>query len=182
MIRIFTTLSIVALLLMATALLLGLFVGDLHDGTPSADTLRWAFVHRMMGTGAALVVVLVNCIGVTYFIGSGRWCKEVSETYQLDPKFVRQSNWLKRKSFSWAFSSMAVVVCVGALGAAADPATLRQGTEHWVTPHLIGAFLGLLYIAFAFFVQAGRIAEHSAVIDAIMAEVRRIRQEHGLEV
>jgi hypothetical protein len=182
MIRIFTTLAITAVLLMAAALLLGLFVGDLHHGTPDANTLRWAFVHRMMGIGAALVVVLVNSIGMTYFIGSGRWCKEVSDTYQLDPKLVRQSTWLKRKAFPWAVSSMLVVVCVGALGAAADPATLRQGTEHWVTPHLIGAFLGLLYIAFAFYMEAGRIAEHSAVIDAIMVEVRRIRQEHGLEV
>src|SRR5690242_16402093 len=112
MIRIFTTLAITAVLLMATTLCLGLFVGDLHDGTPSADTLRWAFVHRMMGIGSALVVVLVNSIVMTYFIGTSRWCKEVSETYGLDPKYVRRSTELKRSTFPWAFLSMLVVVGV----------------------------------------------------------------------
>src|SRR5262245_10734720 len=53
MIRIFTSLAITAVLLMAAALLLGLYVGDIH-GTQDADTLRWAMVHRLIGTGAAL--------------------------------------------------------------------------------------------------------------------------------
>ncbi len=181
MIRIFTTLAITAVLLMAAALLLGLYVGDIH-GTKDADTLRWAMVHRLMGLGAALAVVLVNSIVMTYFIGTSRWCKEVSETYQLDPQFVQRSAALKRSAFPWAFMSMLVVVGVGALGGAADPATLRQGTEYWVTPHLIGAFAGLVFIAFSFFMEAGRIAAHHVVIEDIVAVVRRIRQERGLDV
>jgi hypothetical protein len=77
---------------------------------------------------------------------------------------------------------MLVVVAVGALGAAADPATRRLGTEHWVTPHLLGAFAGLAFVAYAYFMEAGRIAAHHGVIDEIVAEVRRIREERGLPV
>lgn len=181
MIRIFTTLAITSVLLMAAALSLGLFVGDLHD-SPTIDTQNWARVHRLIGLGAALVVVLVNSIVMTYFIGTGRWCKEVSETYQLDAQYVQRSTRLKRSAFPWAFFSMLVVVAVGALGAAADPATRRLGTEHWVTPHLLGAFAGLAFVAYAYFMEAGRIAAHHGVIDEIVAEVRRIREERGLPV
>ena len=38
----------------------------------------------LTGTSAALAVVFVHSIAVTYFIGTSRWCKEVTETYQLD--------------------------------------------------------------------------------------------------
>jgi hypothetical protein len=181
MIRIFTTLAITAVLLMVAALILGLYVGDIH-GTRDADTLRWAVVHRLIGLGAALAVVLVNSIVMTYFIGTSRWCKEVTETYRLDAQYLQRSVRLKRSTFPWAFLSMLAVVAVGALGAAADPMTLRQGTENWVTIHLIGAFAGLAFIALAFFMEAGRIAAHHVVIEDIMHEVRRIRQERGLEV
>jgi hypothetical protein len=181
MIRIFSTLAITAVLLMAAALLLGLYVGDIH-GTQDADVLRWAMVHRLVGLVAALVVVLVNSIVMTYFIGTSRWCKEVTETYRLDPRNLERSVRLKRGTFPWAVLSMLAVVGVGALGAAADPATLREGTEFWVTPHLVGAFAGLMFVTFAFFMEAARIAAHHAVIEDIVAEVRRIRQERGLQV
>ncbi len=85
---------------MAAALVLGLYVGDLHQ-QPSPDTLRWASVHRLLGVAAALVVVLVNSIVVTYFIGTSRWCKEVVETYGLDAQFIRRSVALKRRTFPW---------------------------------------------------------------------------------
>ena len=34
-------------------------------------------------------VVLVESVVVTYFIGTSRWCKEVVETYRLDPAAVQ---------------------------------------------------------------------------------------------
>lgn len=181
MIRIFISLVVVALVMMAAALVFGLYVGDLHsEHTP--DTLRWASVHRLLGVAAALVVVLVNSIVVTYFIGTSRWCKEVVETYGLDAEFIRRSVVLKRRTFPWALMSMLAIVGVVALGGAADPASGRQGTEHWVMPHLIGALVGLAFIAYAFFVQGQNIAAHHQVINDIVAEVRRIRVERGLEV
>ena len=181
MTRIFITLAWFAFLLMAAALILGLSVGDIrHD--PSEDDRVWATIHRLTGIAAALAVVLVNSIVVTYFIGTSRWCKEVTEAYQLDPKWVRGSTRLKRRTFPWALISMLTVVGVVALGGAADPATRRPGTELWVTPHLIGSLVGLIIIGYSFVVQWNNIHANHEVINYILAEVRRIRSERGLEV
>jgi hypothetical protein len=179
--RIFASLASFALALMAVTLLLGLFVGDLHlPHSNQIDDL--GMVHRMFGIAIALVVVLVNSIAVTYFVGTGRWCREVVETYGLDFGLVRRSSAIKRQAFPWAVCAMLVVVGVSALGAAADPATRREWTSHWVTPHLVGAIVGFAFIAWAFWQEWLRIREHHAVITEILAEVRRVRHEQGLEV
>jgi hypothetical protein len=60
-------------LMLATALL-GLWIGDLH-GQTDQSVLRWGTVHRLSGIFSALMVVLVNSMAVTYFIGTGRWCR-----------------------------------------------------------------------------------------------------------
>ncbi len=167
--------------MMAAALLLGLYLGDIH-GERDPQVLKLATDHRLLGVAAALVIVLVDSIVVTYFIGTSRWCKEVVETYDLDRQLLRRSILLKRAAFPWAFLSMLAVIGVGALGAAADPSTLRVGTENWVTAHLIGAVLGWAFIALSFYMQGQKIAAHHAVIDEIVAEVRRIRIARGLDV
>lgn len=167
--------------MMAAALVLGLSVGDLRQA-PSDETLRWATVHRLTGVAAALVAVLVNSIVVTYFIGTSRWCKEVAETYELDRALVARSNRLKRRTFPWAVVGMLTVVGVIALGGAADPATGRAGTENWVTPHMLGAFTGLMLVAWTFWIEWQNIAANQLVIADVMSEVRRIRAERGLEV
>jgi hypothetical protein len=177
--RIFTTLASFAILMLLVTLVLGLYVGDLHQRhTQSISDV--AMVHRLFGIATALVVVLVNSIVMTYFIGTSRWCREVVETYQLDTKLIVRSTLLKRRAFPWASAAMLVVIGISALGAAADPATQRAGTGHWVTPHLIAAMAGLAFIAWAFFRQGQRIAEHHQVITEILAQVATIRKEKGL--
>ena len=181
MTRIFISLAWFALVMMGAALVLGLSVGDLHQD-PSDAALRWATVHRLTGIAAALVVVLVNSIVVTYFIGTSRWCKEVSETYLLEPTFVARSNRLKRRTFPWAVTGMLTVVGVIALGGAADPATGRQGTENWVTPHMLGALAGMMLVAWCFWVEGQNIVANQTVIADVMTQVRRMRAQRGLEV
>src|SRR3972149_7333274 len=97
MTRILTTLAALSLVLLLAALLLGMSVGDLYH-VPSADTLHLATVQRLTGVAAALAVVFVESVIATYFIGTSRWCKEVTETYRLDPGDVRESNRLKRRA------------------------------------------------------------------------------------
>jgi hypothetical protein len=179
--RIFLSLAWFALVTMAASLVLGLSVGDLYQDR-AADTLRWATVHRLTGVAAALVVVLVNSIVVTYFIGTSRWCKEVSETYDLDRALLVRSTRLKRRTFPWAVVGMLTVVGVIALGGAADPATGRRGTEWWATPHMLGAFAGLAIEGWCFWIQWQNIAANQQVIADVMTEVRQIRQQRGLEV
>lgn len=220
--RIFTTLAVFAMLMLATNLFLGLWTGDyngrcqeaasqlreldehlresmrerprprdkiaaleqqFNDVAQSIEPLRQrTTVHMLFGVAGALVVVLVNSISVTYFIGTSRWCKEVAETYQLDPQVIARSNAIKRGAFPYALTSMLTIVGVIALGAAANPGTSQPGTEFWVTPHLIGAFVGTGLIGWTFLVQIGRITLNNGLINEILAQVRAIREERGLDV
>lgn len=179
--RIFLTLAWFAVLFVAATMLIGLSMGDLRSD-PSDQTLAWARVHRLSGVAAALVVVFVNSILVTYFIGTTRWCKEVCETYHLDVDFIRRSNALKRKTFPWAVLSMLTVLGIVALGGAADPATGRPNTETWATWHLLGALAGLFFIGWSALVAWNNLRANQLVIHEILAEVRRMRVERGLEV
>ncbi len=176
--RIFTSLALFALLTMVVTLGLGLYVTSVNAARVP-ELLSWHRAHFLAGVFTSLVVVLVNCISMTYFIGTNRWCKEVVDTYELDQKLVQRSTVLKRRTFPWALLSVLIMVGVSSLGAAAD--IRAPGADQWVTFHLVGALGGFSFIVLSFFMQIQRIAAHHAVIGEIMQEVRRIRIERGLE-
>ena len=179
MTRILVTLAALSLTLLLTALVLGLAIGDLYAARPSDETLNWATVHRLTGIAAALAVVFVESVIVTYFIGTSRWCKEVVETYGLDRTAVTESNRLKRRTFPWALAGMLAVVGIIALGGAADPATGRPNTQAWAEWHLAGAIAGILLIAWTYVVAWNNVFANHAIIERIVAEVGRIRRERG---
>jgi hypothetical protein len=180
MTRILFTLASLAMMLMIAALVLGLLIGDLYD-KPSQQTLHWATVHRLTGVAAALAVVFVESVIVTYFIGTSRWCREVVETYGLDSAAVAASNRLKRRTFPWALGGMLVVVVVIALGAASDPGTGRPDTRAWVDVHLVGAIVGVLLIGWSFVVAWNNVFANHEIIAGLVAAVARIRRERGLD-
>jgi hypothetical protein len=179
--RIFTSVAVFAVALMAATAALGLWIGDLHGQTNQA-ILRWGTVHRLSGVLAALVVVLVNSMSVTYFIGTARWCREVVETYCLPDNFIARSKAIKRRSFPFALLGMLCVVGIVALGGAADPAAGRRGSEDWVTPHLLGG-VGLIgVIAACFQFQRAKISEQQLLIEDVLGKVRAVREARGLDV
>jgi len=179
--RVFGRVAIFAVALMAATACLGLWIGDLHGQTDPA-VLRWATVHRLSGVLAALMVVLVNSMAVTYFIGTGRWCREVADTYRLDDGFDLRSRQLKRRAFPLALLGMLAVVGIVALGGAADPASGRPGTAAWVTPHLVGA-LGLMgVVAWCFTAQVPGIRRQHELVEEVLAAVRAVRLARGLDV
>jgi len=168
--------------LLLAALMMGLTMGDLYaKPQPSMETYHWATLHRLTGVAAALSVVFVESIVVTYFIGTSRWCKEVVETYRFDPAPVAASNRLKRKTFPWALAGMLAVVGIIALGGAADPATLRPNTKAWTDWHLFGAFLGIIFVIWTYVVEWNNIVANHDIIEQIVAEVGRFRRDHGLD-
>ena len=141
MTRIFPTLASLSLGLYLASIIVGLTIGDLYDH-PDQATLGWRGVHMLTGTATALAVVFVLSIAVTYFVGTSRWCKEVTETYRLDSGLLRRSTQLKRQTFPWCVLGMLTVVVVGALGAASDPGTGRQNTADMADVHLGGSVGG----------------------------------------
>jgi hypothetical protein len=150
--------------------------------TAMTEPQQRATWHKLIGIVAGLVAVLVNSIAVTYFIGTGRWCKEVVDTYQLDRELANESARLKRKCFPWSFVGIAVVLLVAAFGAAADPGTLRPTTMRWVLPHYLTALGGGALLAFAFWIQARFIEQNTDLVERILSQVRLIRAERGLDV
>jgi hypothetical protein len=182
MTRILITLASVSVVLLIAAMLLGMTVGDLYTRPhPDSDILRWATVHRLTGVAAALVVVFVECVIVTYFIGTSRWCREVVETYGLNSTAAQASNRLKRKTFPWVLVGMLTVVGVIALGAAADPATGRPGTQSWAEWHFFGAAVGIAVISWTYVVAWNNVVANHAIIEQLVRDVAEIRRERGLD-
>jgi hypothetical protein len=171
-----------SLMLLAAALVLGLAMGDLYaQPFPTAETQSWATVHRLTGLMAALAVVLVESIIVTYFIGTSRWCKEVVETYRLDPSDVHASNRLKRRTFPWALLGMFAVIAIIALGGASDPATGQPNTKAWADWHLWGAIAGIVMIAWTYFAAWNNVVANQAIINKLVEDVAEIRRARALD-
>lgn len=181
MTRIFPTLASLSLMLFLGAVVMGLWIGDLYDD-PSEATLAWRGRHMLLGTASALAVVFVESVVVTYFVGTSRWCKEVTEAYALDPAPLIKSTRLKRATFPWCVVGMLTVVGVGALGAASDPGTSLPNTQATATYHLGAALAGFCIVAWTYYQAWLHIVENQAVIQQIVAEVGRIRRERGLDV
>jgi len=135
-------------------------------------------LHMLLGAGGALLAILVNCITITYLIGTSRWCKEVCETYRLPADLAERSTQLKRSTFPWAVTSVLAVILVVGLGAAADPSGANfNRSAQFVTPHYLGAMVMLLVVSGSFWVQIQRIAANYEVIEEILLEVKRLRSE-----
>jgi hypothetical protein len=74
--RIFVSLAWLALVLTASALVVGLSISDFHENH-SPEMRDWATVHRLTGVASALAVVRVMVQGGTSFMGGVGWCKKV---------------------------------------------------------------------------------------------------------
>jgi len=179
--RVFSQVALFAVALLVATAGLGLWLGDLH-GQTAPQVLRWGTVHRLSGVLSALVVVLANSMAVTYFIGTGRWCREVVETYALDASYIERSRRIKQAAFPFAILGIFGVVLIVALGGAADPASGRPGTQDWVTWHLIGGISLVAAIAWCFQAQLPNLRRQHALIEEVLADVRTIRRDRGLDV
>ncbi|MBX3415174.1 MAG: hypothetical protein KF708_20990 [Pirellulales bacterium] len=183
--RIFLYLALFALTFLLATMMLGLSLGDVYNPADRV-TQRWATIHRLSGISVGLLLMLVNSVVITYFIGTSRWCREVVDTYQLDQQLTRRANAIKRRTFPVAVISMLVAVGMVALGGAADPGASLQLEPlfglTWANLHLIGALLGTAMIAFGFTVEWSNIQEQRGLIQEILDEVRRIRLARGLDV
>ncbi|MBL9122270.1 MAG: hypothetical protein JNG90_01470 [Planctomycetaceae bacterium] len=183
--RIFLILASFALVFMIATMVLGLSLGDLRNPEDVAAQ-RWGTIHRLSGVAAALSAMFVNGIVATYFVGTSRWVREVSDTYSLERQFIIRSNTLKRRTFPITVMSMLAIVAIVALGGAADPGATRQLEPiqgiTWAQIHLLGALLGIAFVTLVFYLQWNNIQANRQVIDDVMAQVREVRLAKGLEV
>jgi hypothetical protein len=172
MTRIFTTLAaIVTLSIVAT-----IGFGFWSMALPKDEFYKDIYlIHFCLGLFTAIAILLVHSIIFTYFLGTGRWVKEVGIAYQLPdeplPKLTRE---LKRKVFPPALGAMLIGIATAAAGGG------RQHSDwHW-SIHLTLAMVTLVFNLWAFRREYHCVSTNAAVIDAVLDEVDRIRRERGL--
>jgi hypothetical protein len=173
MTSIFTRLAAVNALLLLLSFGLGvaskLRAGVLHPDDP----IYW--YHFLAALSAEVLTLLVHCLIFTYFLGTGRWVKEVKLAYDLPdeplPKLTRD---LKRRVFPPALYAMLTAIATGMAGAAA---------QVQVTPWLLHASLATLTLVvnvWAFRIEYQCLQTNVQVLNDVMSEVDRIRSQRGL--
>ena len=180
--RIFLTLAILASCLLILAVVFGLNVGDaksLDKATQSRIS-----THMLIGLAALTFATLVHAISLTYFMGTGRWLEETSNAYSLEDSWYKESQRIKYGTLPGMTLCIGLLIATGALGAVADPATPLSLDGVWGLSgrqfHFFGAILTAIVNVLTNVAQFAAISKHSGVVDSVLEEVRRIREERGL--
>jgi hypothetical protein len=132
-------------------------------------------LHFNVGLFTAIGTLLAHCLIFTYFLGTGRWVKEVKLAYRLPdeplPKLTRE---LKRRTFPPALVAMLVTIAAAASGAG-----LQLQSWPWQV-HAVLAVAALVVNAWAFAIELRDLRINAGIITQVMEEVERIRASHGL--
>lgn len=185
--RIFLTLAVLANITLLIAFVLGWQVGDpskLNGLDP--DVNRRIGTHLLAGLGALTSATMVHALLFTYFMGTGRWIEETSQAYSLSDSWYRHNQRTKYGILPGIFIGFLLLVATGALGAVADPATTAS-LQKTVgisdsTLHFSAAVCTWIVNIIINMTQYFAIIKNSAIVEGVLAEVRRIRLEKGLPV
>jgi hypothetical protein len=172
MIRIFSVLAGIDSLLLILGYGLGV-ASKLSAGVRTGHPTFW--FHFLIGLSAAMFTLLVHCLIFTYFLGTGRWVKEVKLAYDLpDAPLPRLTRDLKRRVFPPALFAMLSAIATGAAGAAAQ-------VEVWPWEiHATLATATLLVNFWAFRIEYRCLQTNISVLDEVVRQVDRLRAERGL--
>ena len=176
--RIFLVLAILSNSLLAVTLVLGWSIGDPRDLDPAtADVLQ---LHFLVALGTCLLALLVHAVALTYFMGTGRWIEETCGAYSLGEEARRENIRLKFRVIPGMVICFLLVLATGSFGAVADPAS-TMNLNHGPTIHFLLAVTLLMVNILISWMQYRCIVRNGHVVNEIIAEVHRIRQEKGLD-
>jgi hypothetical protein len=165
-----------ALLTLAILLTVGLGFASMLIPGPASDKDTY-LVHFGCGLFTAIGALGVHGLVFIYFLGTGRWVKEVTIAYRMpDEPWHKQTRELKRATFPPALFSMLIGIAAAAAG---------QGAYFQMIwwPWYLHMTLGLLTLAinlWAFRIELRNVTANAGVIDAVMREVDRLRAARGL--
>jgi hypothetical protein len=132
-------------------------------------------VHFVLGLSAALCVLLIHCLLITYFLGTGRLIKEACLAYSLpDADLPRRTRDIKRGNTPLAL--LAMLVTIGA--AAAGEGDRHNAWPGWI--HLVLVIATLAVNLWAFLVEYRNLRANVIILDSLFEQVERIRAERGL--
>lgn len=173
MTRIFVVLAALETVALVSAYLVGA-LSKLRLMPHSYDASS-SMLHFLLGLFSAIGCLLVHCLIFTYFLGTGRWVKEVGLAYELpDVPYPRLTRELKRRTFPPALSAMLVSIAAVASGAG-------QRTDVW--PWFVHGLLAtatLIVNVWAFVIEYRNVRINAGVLEAVLIEVDRIRLDRGL--
>lgn len=174
--RIFIVLAVIGNALLAVAFVLGWLIGD----AASLDGRGAVNRHMLVSLGGALLALLVHAVALTYFMGTGRWIEETSEAYSLGEERRKTNIRLKYQAIPGMVLAMLLIIFTAAFGAMADPAA-NSTMQHASTIHFTLAIIMLLVNLLASALEYDAIRRNGLLVDAVVADVRRIRAERGLD-
>ncbi len=171
--QILARLAAVTLLSLAVTFAVGL-ASFLRGSAANPDDPTY-LLHFSLGLFSVLLALAVHCLIFIYFLGTGRWVKEVAIAYRIPddplPKLTRD---LKRRTFPPALFAMLVPIATAAAGTAA-----QRHEWPWYY-HAALAVATLLVNGWAFAVELRNVRINAGVIDGVMRDVERLRAEAGL--
>jgi lipid-A-disaccharide synthase-like uncharacterized protein len=143
--RIFLGLAVTNGSLLVASFILGLISMGEVRGPGVKDT--WHLVHFLIGLLTTLTTLLVHSIVYTYFLGTGKWVKEVVHVYKMPEWVEAQAKKNKRKAFRFEFWSMSLIGITAWFGAASDAQAFNP------TWHLLAASLTIAFNMGAFVIE-----------------------------
>ncbi|MDB5353484.1 MAG: hypothetical protein JWN86_4731 [Planctomycetota bacterium] len=165
--RIFLGLAVTVGSLLVVTLFSGFLVpsgqgGALHD------------LHFLLGLLTVMATLLIHSIAFTYFLGTGKWVKEVVRVYQLPPWVWSQAVKNKRRAFPFELASMLLIGATSWLGAAADTRRALNATySYW---HLMVASATLAFNLGAFVVEYVSILAQARLLLEVKDQADRLRE------
>jgi hypothetical protein len=171
--RIFSVLVALDALFLVVSYILGC-TSRLTHGVHNPET-RLYWYHFLSGLTTNVLTLLVHCLIFTYFLGTGRWVKEVTLAYQLpDEPLHKMTRELKRRVFPPALYAMLFAIASGATGAAA-----HVGVWPWYY-HYTLATCTLIVNFWAFRIEFQCLRANVAVLRDVLIAVDEIRTARGL--
>ncbi len=134
------------------------------------------WLHFWLGIIATSITLLVNCISVTYFIGTNRWCREVVDGFSLKQELAERSQHLKKKAYPWSLTAIVLIITIAGLGAASDPVRQNPDAANWVEYHWGLAMLGIIVIAVCLWSQVVLIGKNFGLINEVLAAAEQERE------
>jgi hypothetical protein len=173
MTRIFLLLATLTGLALVAAVGSGI-VSWLQGGLNSADGSTY-LTHFVLGLAAAVGVLFIHCLVITYFLGTGRWVKEVCLNYGFpDERWPRQTRDIKRGNTPFAILAMLVTIATAAAGAG------RQNFDWPAWVHAALAGTALVVNLAVWVVEYRNLKTNVRILDEVYAETDRMRAEQGL--
>ena len=174
MTRILAPLGVLNVAFLLTAFIAGL-VSQARHGLEGPNPDPTYLVHFCLGLFTVVANLGLHCLVFIYFLGTGRWVKEVALAYQLpDTPLPRLTRDLKRWTFPPALLAMLVPIAAAAAGMG------RQWREWPWQVHMTLAVASILVNVWALRIEYRNVRTNAGVIEQVMHEVDRIRAERGL--